>query len=607
MSRSLVLERLHPLNLPLAWLWRRFARVLYWRTERLGSKWTRGFHALHAEDHFSLDEWQVEVERAFVRWRARSMEESRNAATNVRVLGVQVDYSGAWKQWIAMRFEERCLFEVLLAKWAAKQTDAVFTPGCLIRELEIPAPGLPSTVRRARGFDTLDRAWLAAQALGASLKHLIALFRKVGSIGAEKLRPLLWTGISASEVPDAKQRLDFAFLVERGLLDAKDCLFMLPAKPSDRAAARLHSLGIAWSTVSSFGFLPLSEKARALSAQLLSLLKAILSLTSAKRAILTQLAAESIPWIAAARTLRARVYLTSVSACWPERPEVAALSAMGLRTINWSYGANTFLYAQSDSQFRDLGMSRSISIASEVWVWTPLVERWLRARTLGEPPVIRVIGPVMCGDSRWLERDPQSARSALGIRLSAGQRLLAVFDVPAIRRELRHGPTMYPVSMLECFFRDVEVLLERMPELALLVKPKRALSDHRRDFPDSLHRIVDTTSDWYRSGRIVAVPHDIDPYIPVAVADICVGIPFTSPVLVAHHAGRHALFHDPVGLVNYVPGAPELKSFVTHGGTDLIERVQRLLSSPSLGCRSEDPALHFTQRLRQSFEPNARP
>ena len=484
MTRSLVFERLHPLNLPLAWMWRCFGRVFYWRMERLGSRWARGFHALHAEDHFSLDQWQAEVERAFVSWREHP---SRNRADrlSVRVLGVDVDYSSAWKQWTAIRFEERFLFETLLARWAASQTGPVFTPACAITGIGQSAL---ATVHLARGLAMLDRAWLAGQALVASVKHALALFRSAGTARAGRSRALVWTGISASEVPEEERRLSFAFLVERGLLDAHACLFMLPAAPSTAAAARLGRLGIAWSTVSAFGFLPVARKLGALLALAGTFVRAALALASPRRAVMAQLAAQSIPWMALARTLRSRAYLTSVSACWPERPEVAALSSMGLETINWSYGANTFLYAAGDSRFRDLGMSRSISIAKEVWVWTELVERWLHSRALGEPPVIRVIGPVMCGDSRWLARAPQEARSALGLHVPPGRKLVALFDVPAIRREWRHLPTMYPVEMLEQFFAHAETLLQRVPGLALLIKPKRALGDAQRDFPDRLRR-----------------------------------------------------------------------------------------------------------------------
>lgn len=604
--RCLVLQRLHPLNFPIARIWAFFGEVVYWRREHLPDSWIRGFGTLQSDEHFTLDEWQRETEQAFLAWRGIRAQATGSAAPISRIHGVATDYSGAWRQWLAIEFEDRHLFAALLTRWPGARSGRVSTGRSVLDGLGIPAPSMPKDVRLVRGFASLDRLWMAARAFGIALKQMARLFLCAGS-APEGRRAVLWTGIGASEVAEEDRQLSVSFLVERGLIGADECMYMLAAAPSSAAAARLERLGVSWSTVSTFGFLPLREKLRALGPLAAAAFAAICSIGNAKRALLSQFAAESIPWLAAARSLGSRVYLTSVSVCWPERPEVAALSAMGLRTINWSYGANTFLYSDKEPEFRDLGMSRSICIAREVWIWTAEVERWLRARLLGEPPTIRVIGPVMCGDSRWLSRSPQAARAAFGLMPAAGRRLVAVFDVPPVRRELRHVPSMYPLEMLEQFFRDIESLLERLPNIAVLVKPKRSPSDTQRDFAGSMQRILDPSSDWRRSGRVIAVSHGIDPYIPVALADLCIGIPFTSPVLVALHAGRPGLFHDPLGTVNRVPGAPELMAHLTHDATGLQERVRAFLQAQIESRRPPDPGESFARLIRESAGLNAHP
>jgi polysaccharide biosynthesis PFTS motif protein len=203
--------------------------------------------------------------------------------------------------------------------------------------------------------------------------------------------------------------------------------------------------------------------------------------------------AESVPWLAAARALQCRTYLTSVSTAWPEPPQVDALRSAGVRTVNWSYGANTFCFSVANESFKDLGLLRSVSVAAEVWVWNEGVERWLRARSLGPPPSIRLIGPVMSGDARWLARTPHAARAAYGLPESPERRYVAVFDVPPVTREVRlaigHGPSVYAQAMLEQFFKDIEGLL-RHQEIVLMLKPKRALNDAHRNFADSMQRIL---------------------------------------------------------------------------------------------------------------------
>jgi len=144
--------------------------------------------------------------------------------------------------------------------------------------------------------------------------------------------------------------------------------------------------------------------------------------------------------------------------------------------------------------------------------------------------------------------------------------------------------------MLEQFFRDIERLL-RQPQIMLVVKPKRSPQDPRRDFADSMHRVLG-------SGRVIALPHDIDPYIPVALADLCVGVPFTSPVIAGLESGRGGLFHDPLGEVRRVPGAPALMAHVTHGAEDLHARVTLLLKTDFIARTAPDPGERFAAALK---------
>lgn len=546
----------------------------YWRSERLPQSWLARFEVLDPADYFSVDEWHCAMEGAFLAWR----QEGFSAAWTIG--GTSVDFSSSWQQWLAIDFEERYLFSEMVQRSRLGAST--------------PPPG----------FALLDGLWLAVLPLGKTLVQARALFRRRGTADAAPCR-IFWTGISSSEVALADQRLSFCFAAERGLVEPGECLYFLASAPPTPAAERLRPLGLRWTTVTAFGFLPLQAKLRALGALLGVLLRGLLGcFRGTKHLTLWRFAAESVPWLAAARALGCRTYLTSVSTAWPEPPQVDAVKALGVRTINWSYGANTFCFSVGDTAFRDLGLLRSVSLASEVWIWTDAVERWLRARSLGPPPAIRVIGPVMSGDSRWLGRTPQAARAAFGLPEVPGRKLVAVFDVPPVNREKRlaigHGPTVYPAAMLEQFFRDIEALLEQLPEIALVVKPKRSLDDTEREFAASMHRIL-------RSGRVVTLPHDVDPYIPVALADLCIGVPFTSPVLAALDSGRHGLFHDPLCSVARVPGAPELMAHVTHGANELREQVALLLREARKPQSRPDPAEVFAELLLETESTSARP
>jgi hypothetical protein len=536
-----VLQRLNPLSAVLARLWSLFVPVRYWRAEYVSPRRLARFDVLDPADYFTVEEWHRAMEGAYLAYR--------------------VDHaSPTLQQWRALQFEERYLFD------------------------EMARRASPDAMRAGAGFALLDWIWLGALALGKTVRQALALFRCEGSTDAAPCR-IFWTDISAGEVASVDQRLSFCFAVERGLVDPGECLYFLAVPPSPAAADRLRRLGVRWTTVGAFGFLPVAAK--------LKTLAKLLGSVASGSFVRWRHAAEAAPWVAAARALGCRTYLTSVSSAWPEPSQVEALRAKGVRTVNWSYGANTFCFSVADESFRDLGLLRSVSAASEVWVWTDAVEAWLRRRSLAAPPTIREIGPVMSGDSRWLARTPAAARLAYGIAESSSRRYVAVFDVPPVNREMRlaigHGPTVYPAAMLEQFFRDLEGLL-RLPEVTLIVKPKRSLQDTRREFADSMHELL-------ASGRVIALPHDIDPYIPVALADVCIGVPFTSPVIAGLYSGRGGLFHDPRGEVVRVPGAPALMGHVTHGVAELHDQVARLLGVGFKSLAQVDPGERFAAAL----------
>ena len=95
---------------------------------------------------------------------------------------------------------------------------------------------------------------------------------------------------------------------------------------------------------------------------------------------------------------------------------------------------------------------------------------------------------------------------------------------------------------------------------------------------------------------MVALPHDIDPYIPVALADVCIGVPFTSPVIAGMESGRGGIFHDPFAEISHVPAAPALIAHVTQGATGLHERLA-LLSERDMAIKRRDPGTDFVAAL----------
>ncbi len=601
--RYLYIHRLHPVNLVFAILLSPFFRVIYWRQEMVPSSLASRFTVLDPSETFDLDEWQGAGECAFAQWQEIAKIGGNLPSAHGFVADQKIDFSACWQQWIAAAVEERYLFFRMLKAVSAANEPAYIADSVIDRVVQGLEYQLcpPAGLRFLGGFRWLDRLWSVVRLATLSMRRAFALIRRGGAIG-QGPAAILWTGIGPSEIADGTEELDFSFLVRDGHLSADDCVYVLPSAPVGAARDQLYRRRVRWITSNRLSFLPLSVKLRALIDILRNLARGIFyGLWSARELFAATSACASIPAASVARFLRTNTYLTSVSACWPENPEVAALNDLGVRTINWSYGANTFLYSSSNPRFRDVGIARSVAVASDIWVWSDEVRDWLLQRSLITSSQIRTIGPVMCGDSRWCALTPAQARQRYGISGDAGRFYIALFDVPPLSREARlavgHGPTNYPVEMLEQFFADCERLLQEFGDVVLIVKPKRALADSNRQYSRRMQRILDPQSDLVKAGKAVVVSHGIDPYIPVAMADIAVGVPFTSPVFAALASGRTGIYHDSLDSVRYF--RPHgYGSLVTHSYAELAAGISAGRSTPAIyGWKNGDPVRRFAAML----------
>jgi polysaccharide biosynthesis PFTS motif protein len=210
---------------------------------------------------------------------------------------------------------------------------------------------------------------------------------------------------------------------------------------------------------------------------------------------------------------------------------------------------------------------------------------------------------------------PTDLRTSYGIKPEKEARYIVVFDVPTLSKSTRLGsslgPSGYPLEMLERFYEDLSEALQKFSQLRLILKPKRALTDPRREYPRALWRLLDPESAYHKQGRVVILPDDIDPYLPIAMADLCIGLPFTSPILVALRYRRDGFFHDPLGTVR-VFRLVELESLITHNRRALLERLQMWINKgenhvgDSFNVNLEhwlgppgEPTVRFAQLLKQ--------
>ena len=180
----------------------------------------------------------------------------------------------------------------------------------------------------------------------------------------------------------------------------------------------------------------------------------------------------------------------------------------------------------------------------------------------------------MCGDAGILKMAPAEARKRLGI--PAKGFLVSVFDVATVddewRKKFEGGPVAIDMDFAQAFFSGLITLLQALPELSIILKLKRKIGSRYRAFPPALLEIVSASNDYLRNKRVWLVDVNCDPFLPIAAGDAAIGMPGTSPVLVARAAGRPGVYFDPLGIVGNTM-EPELRMLCVRQLESLIEQV----------------------------------
>jgi polysaccharide biosynthesis PFTS motif protein len=326
--------------------------------------------------------------------------------------------------------------------------------------------------------------------------------------------------------------------------------------------------------------------------------------------VLCGLVARGIPIFAVTRHLRIETFVAGLAQGLLESPAVPPLSAAGVRTIVWQHALVGFAHGRG-AHFKNLVLEQSVFASSVVCVWTPSDRDQLIDRALLEPPkgpTLSITGPLMPGDSRWLRRTPTEARQAVGLDVRPGRQIISVFDLPTFmqgfRRQYRIPVARISQETQQAFFKDILATLLQFSEVDIVLKPKRG-NDPRIYVGRVLQELSDLESSWRKSARLFLLNPDIDPYLPIALADLCIGMPFTSPVVAAVNAGRPAFWYDPNGFVSN-PYPPDLAKILVRGQGELFARLAAWLAgevaAPPATIMSgiSDPGVAFAGILKGS-------
>ncbi|MBU0764019.1 MAG: hypothetical protein KJ607_04200 [Bacteroidetes bacterium] len=571
-------------------------RVVVWRIS-CPDILARNFEKIRPYRLFSWDEWTGIQDNSFNFWEQEASRYFyRKFCCSGNMGNSGIDLSINMMQMFGQNFEALYLFLKLVRKHKNDSPSAVILPWIseitdpvIIRKLTADLKIIDS--RLACFFEILQEAALIL------VYYLMVIYSFIISLFKERLKiengMIFWLGISSQEIPSSENSLNFAWAALYGKVNRNDILYFTPVSPDKKQSKYLSEKGVKWVPVFEiFRLIPIGLRLNALIRATIFLLRLIITPTGFIAGIQkTQLLIRASVWNQIVKLAKPRAYVTSTSASWPERPELAVMKKHGIRSIIWAYSANSLQFSVNNPGFTDVGIMRSVILADEFWVWNDAYKKWLEKRQIstdGNRSDIRVVGPIMCGNSEWLHHEPAVSKRVLGLPDKGV--CIGVFDMPAVNKVWRDrfggGPGMIEFDDYDQFCAGIRNLLDNVPNCYALIKMKRYLNDIYRDFPVVLRELIDPEGKYIRTGRVFLADISIDPFLPVGASDIAVGMTYTSPVLAVRSVGRPGWYFDPRKRANY-PSHQGLREITVQSAEELVRLVSESVAGEPVKLKSK--------------------
>ena len=278
------------------------------------------------------------------------------------------------------------------------------------------------------------------------------------------------------------------------------------------------------------------------------------------------------------------------SSCGPLN---AIAKSSNIRTIIWQYSQAGVIPVKKSNLHNDSARHRlvqSIFLCDEQWIWYREDMKLFRDRCL-QPleyaPVFHVTGPIMSGNSDWIFKSSVEAREDMQLSECSKKDLLwlGVFDIDTKHANLisgsRAGPNRFTIEMQKAFFSDLCEAINTFPNLRIIYKPKRRVAAEKFVISEEMFELINPDGKYVKEGKVILTKYNVDPYIPIAMSDCCIGAPYTSGVLLSNLVNRPGVYYDQLGIYkNCYP--LEYKKLQINEKKSLFERIERWVDDKSI-------------------------
>ena len=590
--RQLLVSELHPVNWWLFWALSFLVRVRTRVINASCSRWPRGrievidpadYMTADTATHFkatALEQWQE--------WRRHVPDERWTLSFR----NVPLDLAPKVNQLLSRHFERMQFLRFVLAAESGAGATLVDSAVAHMFARWEGQGGARNWSLLSLGNRWCDALWVRASAVAYGLRTLLRLVRGVARRrstrpGALTLAhiPILYDCDNPNEYYVGRDKRSFAWLIDGDVVSKSDVLFLLTTSATRAFIKEAQAAGYAAGSLDVlYSHIDRPRLLRSAWATMVALVRVLLPWQSLESTLTIGQISKINEMVPIYERWQPQVYVESVSSLGVETPAIAYLQAHGVRCV--LYHMSGGILFSSDTRLADFrAVFYSHLLAPEMIAWNSDQKAFYHDHPQGTLRT-SVIGPLMPGDETVMQRSPRRVRERALKWQDDGHDYLHVvaFDVGTVGWDVRVGsnshsefftyPDCFDAAGNQQFVADLARLLDAHPRLRLVFKPKRDPFSPRFFYSPEYKRVVSHIAEHPR-GAVLA--ENLNPWVPIAVADLCVVLAFSSPGLAALHYGVPAVYHDPLDTVR-AHRQPFLASLTTHSFTELDRQVTAALS-----------------------------
>lgn len=386
----------------------------------------------------------------------------------------------------------------------------------------------------------------------------------------------IYEGVSILELSVSKDECTFSWIIDDKIIKKNEVFFLLPI-PDFQIAQKAYNPEKNDSFIASCHrhINRFSKRKKILKSFIEMLKHALLSFTklSVMEMIKFSFKIRILKWIPLIDSLKPKVYIATSGTIGLENPVLIYLNAKGIKTITWCYGGNYSAFFK-DKMSNSKHVILCNLLSSQYIVWHKNFKNFIEEHHQYKDIQINVLGPLMSSHERVMESEKKHIANRMGINWNNNLKYLSFFDSPPVSEKFIQDPEdIQPLyanrEYNSLFIKDILNLLDDFDRLFLILKPKRSLTSGKFYYSEETKNMF---SKLKNNPRVKILDYLINPWLVLALSDICVATPFGSPVFAALHYGKPGIFHDPMNIA-LIHRYNELDELITHSYLELKNTV----------------------------------